>query len=109
MPQCGASERFDIVDAHMTAAFEQSTRFGPQYQKLTCPSAGTPTGPLINKIRCPALARARCGGKPYSVADQLFSDGNLANNVVEMEHILTSELGLDGGGSARGCASDHRH
>src|SRR6266576_6072977 len=81
----------DILSGHMGSPLQKSTSFTAQHQELPCPCPCAPTGPLINEVRCPLLARPRSCRNPYGVAYNLLRNRHLANYIMKSENVFATE------------------
>src|SRR5260221_7258137 len=107
MAQRGICQRADVLHGYMRAAFQEGTGLGAENQELAGSRACPPTGPLIDEVRRGWLVRARGRGELHGVTHNFFGDGDLAHNLMETKHILTSEECRDRGRHFRSRARDY--
>jgi hypothetical protein len=72
--------------------------FGAEHQKLPARVPAPQLTQSFTKAGEFGLLRARGGGQPHGVADQIFRDRHLADQFVEPQHILAGEQRLNGRG-----------
>src|SRR5262245_28486340 len=91
VPQHRVGERLDVVDLHVSPAFEQCAGLAAEDQVLHRTRTGAPAQPFLDVLRNPRLAHARLADQGQRIVDDVIGHRHLANQRLQLENLVARE------------------